>query len=308
MLVYEQPLCKYLFNLIALSRNIRCTGEDPKLTLENAVPVSFDSEGSRICGVFYRASGAGPFPTVTLCHGWPGNNKDVLGLGDRLMKEGFNALAFNYRGTWGSEGLFTNANSLEDVVSAIRYVKSDYAARKFNIDLSRIAVMGYSLGGGMALLGSLSDPGVRRAVYIAGGDLSEGGRMIKQSDEFRRAIEKSIEEGASNPGFRALNPEEVTAELLADLDKYDLVKHADGLSRKDILMIGGWRDQEAALERHILPLFRALQKHEAKQLQIEIFDTDHSFTNFRDQLAERIISWLKRAYPKHTSLHTAHRL
>ena len=209
-----------------------------KLTLKKAVPVSFDSEGSRIRGFFYRASGTGPFPTVILCHGWPGNSEDVLGLGDRLMKGGINALAFNYRGTWGSEGLCTNANSQEDVVSAIRYVKSDCSVRKFNIDLTRITVIGYSFGGSFALLGSLSDPDVRRAVDIAGSDLSEMGRMMKQSDEFRRAIEKSIEEGASNPGFR-VNPKEVIAELLADLDKYDLVKHADRLSLKDILMIGG---------------------------------------------------------------------
>ncbi len=35
------------------------------------------------------------------------------------------------------------------------------------------------------------------------------------------------------------------------------------------------------------------QGHGAKQVQIEIFDTDHSFTNVRSQLADRIVSWLK---------------
>jgi hypothetical protein len=107
--------------------------------------------------------------------------------------------------------------------------------------------------------------------------------MMRQSDEFRRAIEKSIEEGASSAGLR-VNPKEIIAELLADLDKYDLVKHADGLSSKDILIIGGWRDQEADIEHHILPLFRALQRHGANQVRIEIFDSDHSFTNVRNHL------------------------
>jgi surfactin synthase thioesterase subunit len=83
--------------------------------------------------------------------------------------------------------------------------------------------------------------------------------------------------------------------MLADVDKYDLVKHAQALSCKEILMIGGWRDQEADLENHILPLFRALQRHGAKQVQIEILDADHSFTNERSQLADRIVSWLKRS-------------
>jgi dipeptidyl aminopeptidase/acylaminoacyl peptidase len=232
-------------------------------------------------------------PTVILCHGFPGNDGDVFGLGERLTEEGFNAFAFNYRGSWGSGGQFTNPNCLEDVVSAIRYVKSDFAIEGFSVDPSRIALIGYSFGGGMALLGSLSDASVGRVVDIAGGNLGEVRRMMKQSDEFRRAIEKSIEEGASNPGFRA-NPKEMITELLANLDKYDLVKHADGLSSKDILIIGGWRDQEADIEHHILPLIRALQRHGAKQVQIEIFDSDHSFTNVRSQLADRIVSWLKR--------------
>jgi dipeptidyl aminopeptidase/acylaminoacyl peptidase len=217
----------------------------------------------------------------------------VFGLGERLAEEGFNALAFNYRGSWGSGGVFKDTNSLEDVVSAIRYVKSSFAVKEFNVNPSRIALIGYSYGGGMALLGSLSDASVKRVVDLAGGNLGEAGRMMRQSDEFRRAIEKSIEEGASSAGLR-VNPKEIISELLADLDKYDLVKHADGLSSKDILIIGGWRDQEADIEHHILPLFRALQRHGAKQVQIEIFDTDHSFTNVRNQLADTVVSWLRR--------------
>ena len=262
--------------------------------MEKPIPVVFESKGAKMHALFYKTSGAGPFPKVILCHGFPGNNTDVLGLGERLMKEGFNALAFNYRGTWGSEGLLTNANSLEDVISAIGYVKSSFAVREFDVDLSRITVIGYSYGGGMALLGSLNDPTVGRVVYIAGGNLSEVGRMMQQSDDFRRAVLKMVDQGISNSGFRSSKAGELFAEVFADMDKYDLVKHAEALSCKDILIIGGWRDQENIIEHHILPLFRALQRHGARQVQIEIFDADHSFTNVRSQLADRIVSWLKR--------------
>jgi dienelactone hydrolase len=262
--------------------------------MKKPVPVTFESKGANIHAVFYQASGVGPLPTVILCHGFPGNSTDVLGLGERLMKEGISALAFNYRGTWGSEGLFTNANSLEDVISAICYVKSSFAVREFDVDPSSITIIGYSYGGGMALLGSLNDPAVGRVVYVAGGNLSEVGRMMQQSDEFRRAILKMVDQGISDSGFRGSKAEELFAEVFADVDKYDLVKHVEVLSYKDILIIGGWRDQENAIEHHILPLYRALQRHGAKQVQIEIFDSDHSFTNVRSQLADRIVSWLKR--------------
>jgi dienelactone hydrolase len=258
------------------------------------IPVVFESKDANIHGLFYKASGVGPLPTAILCHGFPGNNTDVLGLGEKLMKEGFSSLAFNYRGTWESEGLLTNANSLEDVISAIRYVKSSFTVRKYNVDPSSITIIGYSYGGGMALLGSLNDPFVRRVVYIAGGNLSEVARMMQQSDDFRRAVLKMVDQCISDSGFRGSKAEELFAEIFEDMDKYDVVKQAEALSYKDILIIGGWRDQENTIEHHILPLFRALQRHGAKEVQIEIFDTDHSFANVRSQLADRIVSWLKR--------------
>jgi dienelactone hydrolase len=268
--------------------------------MKTSVPVVFESKGSNIHGLFYKASEVGPLPTVILCHGFPGNNTDVLGLGERLMKEGFNALASNYRGTWGSEGLFTIANSLEDVISAMRYVKSSFAVREFNVDPSSITVIGWSYGGGMALLGSLNDTTVRRVVYIAGGNLSEVGRMMEQSSEFRRAISRMIDQSISDSGFSSLPAEELFAEVFADMDKYDLVMHAEALSNKDILIIGGWRDQENTVEHHILPLYRALQKHGARQVQMEMLDADHSFTTVRSQLADRIVSWLRRTPSKDT--------
>jgi dienelactone hydrolase len=259
--------------------------------MKKPVPAAFESKGANIHAVFYQASGVEPLPTVILCPGFPGNNTDVLGLGERLMKEGFNALAFNYRGTWGSEGLYTDANALEDVISTIRHVKSSFVVQEFNVDPSRITIIGYSYGGGMALLGSLNDAAVKRVVDLAGGNLGELGRA---NDEFMRGLEKKVDQDLSDSGFNAPKARELFAEMLADVDKYDLVKHAQALSCKNILIIGGWRDQEADIEHHILPLFRALQKHGAKQVQIEIFDADHSFMNVRSQLADRIVCWLRR--------------
>jgi dienelactone hydrolase len=266
--------------------------------MKEPIPVEFESKGANIHAIFYQASGVQPLPTVVLCQGFTGNDTDVVGLGDTLMKEGFNALAFNYRGTWGSEGLFTIANSLEDVISAIRYVKSSSSVREFNVDPSTITVIGWSYGGGMALLGSLDDPTLRRVVYIAGGNLSEVGRMMQESDEFKQAILKMMDQGISDSGFNSQPAEELFSEVFADMDKYDLIKHAKALSDKDILIIGGWRDQENTIEHHILPLYRALQGHGAKQMQIEIFDTDHLFTNVRSQMADRIVSWLRKTPSK----------
>lgn len=261
--------------------------------MKKSIPVAFESKGANIHAIFYQASGVEPLPTVILCHGFTGNDTDVLGLGERLRKDGYNALAFNYRGTWGSEGLFTIANSLEDVASAIHYMESSSTIREFNVDPSSITVLGWSYGGGMALLGSLNELTIRRVVYIAGGNLSEVGRMMKQSAQFKEAILKMVDKGIADSGFSSLLAEELFADVFSDMDKYDLVKHAEAISNKDVLLIGGWRDQENMVEHHILPLYRALQEHGAKRVQIEVFNTDHAFTNTRSQLADRIVSWLR---------------
>ena len=262
--------------------------------MKNPVPVVFESKDANVHGLFYKASGVKPLSTVVLCHGFPGNNTDVLGLGERLMKEGFSALAFNYRGTWESEGLFTFANSLEDVVSAIRYVTSSVAVREFDVDPSNITVIGHSHGGAMALLGSLNDPEVRRVACTFGANPSEASRMMQESDEFRREMLKGFDQDICDSGIRSPKAEELFAEIFADMDKYDLVKHAKVLSYKDILLIGGWRDQWCPIEHHILPLFRALQTCGAKQVQIEMFDVEHSFANIKSQVADRIVFWLRR--------------
>lgn len=262
------------------------------------IPVVFKSKDANLHGLFYKASTVRPLSTVVLCHGFPGNDTDVLGLGERLMEQGFNALSFNYRGTWGSEGTFTMANSVEDVIAALRYVKSAVAVKDFNVDRSSISLIGASFGGGMALLSSLADSAAKRVIYVAGGDFGELGRMMQQNADFKRAIEKDIDQSISASGFKAPKAEDLIAEMLADIDKYDLAKHAVALSRKEIFLIGGWRDQTNAIEHNLLPLLRALQKCRAKRVQVEVFDTDHSFSNVKGQLADRIVSWLMRADKK----------
>jgi hypothetical protein len=81
------------------------------------------------------------------------------------------------------------------------------------------------------------------------------------------------------------------------------VKNVKELVTRDILIIGGSRDQESILEVHVLPIFRALQSNGAEKLSIEIFDADHSFETVREALAQRVIAWIKeRSYSPPKSL------
>ena len=67
------------------------------------------------------------------------------------------------------------------------------------------------------------------------------------------------------------------------------------LMNRDIMFLGGWNDKSCVVEEHILPLFRKLQELEAENIKIKVFETDHRFSNVRDDLADIIINWIKKS-------------
>ena len=218
----------------------------------------------------------------------------IFELGHSLANNGVNALTFSISGTWQSEGIFTPETSLNNVKSAIDFLKSKQSIETFAIDTLNISLIGYSYGGGMALLGSLHDKSVRKVCSIGGGDLSVVARMIEQNPEFRKFHRQFLDDCMSNSTVsRGLGGNASHEWLLKYRDDYDLKKFADKLSKKDILLFGGWRDYTSSIEDHILPLYRSLQKHKAENLEIHVFETDHSFNNVKAVLISKIINWLK---------------
>ena len=62
------------------------------------VVLHIPSHGVLINGVVYTPAGAGPHPTIVICHGLPGNEKN-LDLAQAVRRAGWNAVTFNYRGS-----------------------------------------------------------------------------------------------------------------------------------------------------------------------------------------------------------------
>jgi uncharacterized protein len=59
-----------------------------------------------INGLAYIAQGAGAHPAVILLHGLPGNEKN-LDLAQAMRRAGWTVVTFNYRGSWGSPGVYS---------------------------------------------------------------------------------------------------------------------------------------------------------------------------------------------------------
>jgi putative redox protein len=111
---------------------------------------------------------AGPRPVLVLCHGFPAGPGGALtsaqtypDLADHLSAEtGWTVIAFNFRGTGESEGNFSLAGWIDDVVAVV-----DHA-----VDLPRVGgvwLAGSSAGGAAALCAAVDDDRVRGVATLA---------------------------------------------------------------------------------------------------------------------------------------------
>jgi pimeloyl-ACP methyl ester carboxylesterase len=258
------------------------------------VPITFESEGSKIYGRFYKADANLPAATVILLHGFPGGEGDLFGFGSRFKEDGINALVFNFRGSWKSEGIFLLENSFKDVTTSIDFLKSSDISKRFNIDTTQIILLGYSIGSSIAILGSLANPSVKKIISVATTDFSVLAEMIERSDDYRKKHLATLDEVMADTNvIRSIGGKATHEYLIAHKDYFSLVKHSKELASKQILFLGGWNDHLTEIEDHTIPFYRALQKNNAQNVKIMVYDTDHFFTDFREQLYQDVLKWIR---------------
>src|SRR6201999_1005252 len=114
--------------------------------------------------------GAGPQPTLVICHGVPGNEKN-LDLAQAARRAGWNAVSFNYRGSWGSPGSFRFAHNPEDADAVLIYLRDPNNASKLGIDPKRIAILGHSMGGWVVAHTASRDPALMGAIFVSMADM-----------------------------------------------------------------------------------------------------------------------------------------
>lgn len=260
---------------------------------QNNTHININSNGFILKGKFYSAAGEGPFQTVLLMQGFPGNENDVLGLCNKISKSGINAFTFNVRGTHKSEGVFSFKNTLQDIQSAIEYIHEKEIIKRFKIDTSNIILGGYSFGGGVSLVFAANHPEIKRVISIAGTDHGEITREYLRNNSFADMLNDILDNCKAPDGPVQFEGHASMQELIDNIDYYDLRLCAPKLSQKNLLLIGGWDDVNVAIDNHLLPLYRALKKENAQNVKFIVYRTDHSFENVINKLAEDIIKWLK---------------
>jgi len=130
-----------------LSRPRRCPGEIEPVD-ESHERIRFPStDGFQMAGWFLPSAGGSS--AVILCHGFHTGRREMLPIATALRSRGYHVLLFDFRAHGESEGSWTSCGLLEtrDLEGAVRYLlaRPETAGKP-------IAVVGFSMGGAVALL------------------------------------------------------------------------------------------------------------------------------------------------------------
>ena len=106
-----------------------------------------------------------------------------------LVKHGFACLTFDYRGFGTSEGprgMLVPQEQVEDVRAATAFVAS-----LPEIDRTQIALIGWGLGGGIAIAAAAEDPTVRAVVALNGvGDAGRAARFTHDDSSWQSLLQR----------------------------------------------------------------------------------------------------------------------
>ena len=239
------------------------------------------SHGVLINGIAYQPAGAGLHPTLVICHGLPGNEKN-LDLPQAVRRAGWNAITFNYRGSWGSPGVYRFTQNLEDADAVLAYLRDRANATRLGIDTQRIAVAGHSMGGWVVAHTAAHDHGLIGAILISAGDM---GRLGEEPQDRLVTDMADNMEGLSG----------VTAQSMADEDRanakaFRMENAAAGLTQIPLLVL----TSDDGLAPDSDELVHAVEAKGGHKITTVHVATDHGWSDHRIALESAILTWLGR--------------
>jgi dienelactone hydrolase len=256
------------------------------------ISIELTSEGACVRGRFYTAEGKNEAVTLLFVPGWPAEPEDFLGLGPRLSQRGINMMEFSPRGLHPSEGTYTHSGALQDIRAALGYLRQPDTQKRFKVNPAKVALGGYSNGGGLAIAYTAQDASVRRLVSFAGNDFGEFARQIQSNPAMAEGIRQWLLTTRAPDGPARFDVDAGLQELADHPEVFGARENAQKLADRSILLLGGWEDTGPNVDQYQLPLYRALKSAGAARLTFIVYHTDHSFGNVRQRLAADTADWL----------------
>jgi pimeloyl-ACP methyl ester carboxylesterase len=237
------------------------------------------THGVEINGVQYAPPGATRHPTLLICHGLPGNEKN-LDLAQAVRRAGWNAVTFNYRGSWGSAGNFRFAQNVEDAAAVLTYLRNPANAARLGIDVDRIAIAGHSMGGWVAVHTAAHDHALLGAILISAADM---GALADGGKEKLTAMMQDDKEALAG-----VTAESMAEEIVANAKAFRFAGAIDGLSHTPMLVLSANDGLAAGTDA----LVQAVKRNENQRVTAIHEDTDHVWSDRRIFLESTVITWL----------------
>ena len=134
------------------------------------VPVEVAGRTLQLAATLYRPHQPGRHPAVALFHGCGGVGQNILRMAQILAGKGYVTIVVDSFGARRIRDACTSRwPTVEQAVERIVDIRASVAflSARADVDATRIAVMGYSYGGGVALLYALDgEPAVRATIAV----------------------------------------------------------------------------------------------------------------------------------------------
>jgi fermentation-respiration switch protein FrsA (DUF1100 family) len=245
----------------------------------------FEVDQLKIIGQLYLPGNEGLFPVVIICHGIPsGIPKDpgdggYPALAAKICNSGLAAITFCFRGTGTSEGDFDIMGWSRDLSGVI-----DFVWLQADLDRSRIALLGFSAGGAVAIcVGAQEKSVVAVAACASPADFDSLVSNPEESIKYFRKI--GIIKNKDFPEF--------DGDWADNFKIVDPLYYVSEVSPRPFLLVHGDKDDVVNVE-HARKLYE--KAGEPKKLVI-LKDAGHRLRK-DDRAVKIVIDWLKEVLTK----------
>jgi uncharacterized protein len=247
------------------------------------------SHESMLLGVFYLAAGGEPHPTAIILHGFPGFEQN-LDLAQTLRARGWNVLAMHYRGSWGVKGDFSFQHAAEDADTEVQFLLDPAHSQKYHVDTHRVIVIGHSMGGYMAASAVAHNPQVAGAVLISAWNIGTDYESTRRTGSDPPSIETEAKGLASDNNLLPLSGtsgEALAREIYDHKQALNILNLAPAITPRPVLVVTS-NDGLGPTDHAIA---EALRKAGDARVSEQHWDTDHSYSDRRTDLANAILEW-----------------
>ena len=239
------------------------------------------SGNSKIAGLIYTANGLQKHPTLLLLHGYPGNERN-LDIAQVVRSRGWNVIYFDYRGSWGSQGKFSFKNCVEDVVNVVAFCNKYQDSLK--IDTSNIVLFGHSMGGWICLKALQELPTIKKGFALSTWNIGNDYKNVSTEKEMLRLANDPNTGGK----YFVLNAslKDLYTPVLQDKTYFNLLNDTKSLSDKQIIMIDEHEKNSQLAEK--------IKESNKSYFDYSVWQTDHSFTNKRASLINKVLAFIEK--------------